>query len=131
MLLEVRFVGANLVFALVLLEVRDERFEQFLSGNDPRKAAGDATNQAAPADEIPSLHECEIVERARRGDLEALGDLRRLLDRRPDVVKHIGDLHQHVVLALIGRAGGKDQLDRTPPPRAPKPPAGRGHLKLV
>jgi stringent starvation protein B len=30
----------------------------------------------------------------------------------------------------LGRAGGKDQLDRTPPPRAPKPP-GRGHLKLV
>jgi stringent starvation protein B len=30
----------------------------------------------------------------------------------------------------LGRAGGKDQVDRTPPPRAPKPP-GRGHLKLV
>jgi hypothetical protein len=49
-----------------------------------------------------------MVQRARGGDLEVLPQLRALLDTRPELWKHYGDLAIHAQQAWIERIGGSD-----------------------
>jgi hypothetical protein len=50
----------------------------------------------------------ELVERARRGDRSVLAELRRELDERPEVWRHLGDLAGHALRAWVGAAAGPD-----------------------
>jgi hypothetical protein len=47
-----------------------------------------------------------LIDRANRGDASALPDVRRLLDLRADLRKHLGDLANHARMSLIVLAVG-------------------------
>jgi hypothetical protein len=51
-----------------------------------------------------------LVERARGGDPSALAGLRDLLDRRPDLWRHYGDLAGHAEVSWVAVAAGTDLM---------------------
>jgi hypothetical protein len=53
-----------------------------------------------------------LLDRARRGDLEVLPRLREVLESRPELWRHYGDLALHAQHGWIERIGGSDLLAR-------------------
>jgi hypothetical protein len=73
----------------------------------------DLAQQSDPpqADPSPALVELRtLLERGRRGDLDALPALRRALDLHPEVWRHVGDLAACAEHAWINLAAGPDLL---------------------
>jgi len=50
----------------------------------------------------------ELLERARKGDRDVLPLLREVLDDRPELWRHVGDLARHAQQAWINLTAGKD-----------------------
>jgi hypothetical protein len=59
-----------------------------------------------PADELAELR--TVVAKARAGDASVLPQLREILDRNPNLVRHYGDLGRHAQAVWVALAGGKN-----------------------
>jgi hypothetical protein len=71
----------------------------------------DLAQQSDPpqADPSPALAEVRtLLERGRRGDVDALPALRRVLDEHPGIWRHVGDLAAHAERSWIRLAAGPD-----------------------
>src|SRR5262245_37568762 len=53
-----------------------------------------------------------LLDRARRGEVEVLPQLREVLESRPELWRHYGDLALHAQQGWIERIGGSDLLAR-------------------
>jgi len=54
----------------------------------------------------------QLLLRAQQGDTTVIGDLRELLDQKPELWKQVGDLAEHAELAMLSLAAGKNLLAR-------------------